>query len=119
MGTDAFIEPLVVVLILTAGVLINRRRKDVSVLQSFRADPYDTGDCDLLGGGGCGPGPGSGSTTPVLPCLEPQWRERKLLGRAVRSRNTRVWKHTAASRFLAKFPFLVEVWYWLLVYWVG
>ena len=44
VSSSAFIEPSVVVLILTTGVLINRRRKDVSVLQSFRADPYDTGD---------------------------------------------------------------------------
>lgn len=23
------------------------------------------------------------------------------------------------SRFLAAFPFLIEIWYWLLTYWVG
>lgn len=119
MGADAFIEPLVVASILTAGVLINRRRKDVSVLQSFRTEAYDAGGCDSYGGGGRGSGSSSGTATPVPPCSESQWRERRFLGRTVRSRNTRVWRNTAASRFLAKFPFLVEVWYWLLVYWVG
>jgi hypothetical protein len=32
--------------------------------------------------------------------------------------DTARFRGTLASRFLAHFPFLIEVWYWLLTYWV-
>jgi len=113
MGADAFIEPIVVASILTAGVFVNRRRKDISIIQSFWKDPYG----DHLWS--------SPSATNLLspslttPTMEPQWRERMFFGWTMRSRNTSMWRDTAVSRFLAKFPFVLEVWYWLLVYWVG
>lgn len=100
MGFDAFAEPLIVLTILTAGVLLNRR-------PSPTATPPGS------------PRSVNSNTRLLPPTAEPQWRERKLLGRTVRSRNTARWSETAASRILARFPFLVEVWYWLLVYWVS
>ena len=94
MGADAFIEPIIVATILTGGVYFNRRRP--SLKDGYR----------------------SLSSESLLPNMEPQWRERKVFGRLVRSRNTAVWMDTMTSRFIANYPFVVEVWYWLLVYWV-
>lgn len=42
------------------------------------------------------------------------WRWR----RTVSSPNTEVFKDRLLSRVLRKFPFLVEAWYWALIYWV-
>jgi len=94
MGADAFIEPIIVATILTSGVFLNRRR--TSLDDGYRS-PLSEG---------------------LLPNMEPQWRERKVFGRMARSRNTAVWRDTKISRFIARYPFVVEVWYWLLVYWV-
>lgn len=38
--------------------------------------------------------------------------------RTVTSPNTEVFKDRLLSRLLRKFPFLVEAWYWALIYWV-
>jgi len=59
----------------------------------------------------------SSSTNLLSPMLEQKYRERQFFGRTVHSRNTARWSGTLGSRFLRKFPFLIEVWYWLLVYW--
>ncbi|OCH94532.1 hypothetical protein OBBRIDRAFT_125010 [Obba rivulosa] len=48
---------------------------------------------------------------------EAKYRERKFFGYRLKSRNTTRWRKTWLSRVLYKFPFLLEVWYWLLVYW--
>ncbi|KAI5815463.1 PAP2 superfamily-domain-containing protein [Pyronema omphalodes] len=112
MGADAFIEPLVVAGILTFGVLINRRRKDVSILQAFWTDPY--GEPELPDCQGVSPA----TSTALIPGIEPQWRKRDFFKWTIKSRNTARWKDKRFSRFLAKFPFLIEVWYWLLVYWI-
>jgi hypothetical protein len=37
----------------------------------------------------------------------------------VMSPNTRRFKDYFLSRLLQKFPFLVEAWYWALIYWVS
>lgn len=94
MGADAFIEPIIVATILIGGVYVNRR--STSLKDGYR----------------------SPSSESLLPNMEPQWRERKVFGRTVRCRNTAVWRDTKISRFIARYPFAVEVWYWLLVYWV-
>lgn len=102
MFADAYLEPLIVFSILTAGVLFNRRR----------SAPVRDGSWS----------PGSTSSSEGLllgPVLEPQWRERKFFGKKMKSKNTARWKNSLVSRLLRRFPFLVEVWYWLLVYWVS
>ncbi|KAJ7634933.1 PAP2 superfamily-domain-containing protein [Roridomyces roridus] len=92
MSFGAYAEPALVVSILTAGVLLNRRRD---------------GDSP----------PMSPSSEPLLSTGESAYRQREFFGRPIKSRNTAVWRHTWVSRILRRFPFLVEVWYWLLVYW--
>ncbi|KAK4140054.1 PAP2 superfamily-domain-containing protein [Dichotomopilus funicola] len=52
----------------------------------------------------------------------PRWRKRRLrcLGweKEVTTPNTEIFKDRFLSRVLQRFPFLVEVWYWALIYWV-
>jgi hypothetical protein len=54
---------------------------------------------------------------------EPKWRVRELniMGykKEVTSPNTRQFQDYFLSRLLKKFPFLVEAWYWALIYWVS
>ncbi|KAI5776501.1 PAP2 superfamily-domain-containing protein [Geopyxis carbonaria] len=98
MGFDAFAEPLLVFSILAAGVLYNRQPPKKLASRDGSWSPLsDSGH--------------------VPPQLEPLHRERKFFGRRIASRNTARWRNTFQSRVLARFPFLVEVWYWLLVYW--
>ncbi|OCL03966.1 hypothetical protein AOQ84DRAFT_226676, partial [Glonium stellatum] len=51
-----------------------------------------------------------------------RWRRREieLLGwrREVATPDTRVFRGRLLSRLLRRFPFLVEAWYWALIYWV-
>lgn len=52
-----------------------------------------------------------------------RWRRREieLLGwrREVATPDTRVFRGRLLSRLLRRFPFLVEAWYWALIYWVS
>jgi hypothetical protein len=54
---------------------------------------------------------------------EPKWRKREVvvlgMRKDVMSPNTRRFKDYFLSRLLQKFPFLVEAWYWALIYWVS
>lgn len=58
----------------------------------------------------------------LLPSQENKWRQRqlRLLGwcKTVETPNTAVFRNRLLSRLLHKFPFLVEAWYWALIYWV-
>ncbi|KAJ6588969.1 PAP2 superfamily-domain-containing protein [Mycena capillaripes] len=94
MSFGAYAEPTIVLAILTAGVVLNRRRNN---------DAWS---------------PLSPTAEPLLATADAPYRERVVFGRTIRSRNTAVWRNTRASRILRRFPFLVEVAYWGLVYWV-
>ncbi|RQM08379.1 hypothetical protein DH86_00002625 [Scytalidium sp. 3C] len=58
----------------------------------------------------------------LLVSQEPKWRTQslQLFGwkREIVTPNTRRFKGYLLSRLLEKFPFLVECWYWALIYWV-
>lgn len=63
------------------------------------------------------------STSPsLLVTQEPKWRTRVLGAWGVRKEvttpNSRQFKGYFFSRLLERFPFLVECWYWALIYWV-
>lgn len=131
MGAGAFIEPAVVVGLLFGGTWINRdpeysmssarynrwKHGPSSTDSSNRSlDDLEASD-SLLGEAR------SGSSSPfLLPAQEARWRKRevRLLGLKweVTSPNTRVFRGHLLSRLLRKFPFLVEAWYWALIYWV-
>src|SRR5262245_16258776 len=130
MGVGAFLEPAVVLALLFGGTYFNRntsysiwaRRDARSPVSSASGSRTSSPDGQASGM--------SGSQTllrrshsPLLPDQEPRWRKRelRLLGwrREVVSPNTKVFKQRFLSRLLRKFPFLVEAWYWALIYWVN
>jgi hypothetical protein len=147
MGAGAFIEPLVVITLLFGGTWLNRnksytlfpsRNHSHSPSTSRTHSPTSSyssrsPSLDSL--------PGSGSSTPLSSTsllskssydtvrgfapvdVEPKWRRRQigLFGwrTEVTSPNTRRFREYFLSRLLRKFPFLVEAWYWALIYWVS
>jgi len=58
----------------------------------------------------------------LLATQEPKWRTRTIgvwgVRKEVTTPNTRRFKGYFLSRLLETFPFLVECWYWALIYWV-
>ena len=55
--------------------------------------------------------------------LDPRWRQRTLRlwkwEKKVITPNTEVFEDRLLSRVLRRLPFLVEAWYWALIYWVS
>lgn len=134
MGAGAFIEPLVVVTLLFGGTWFNRntsytlfptRRQDRWSSEKRYAsrdgspDSLESGltEDELLGGSR------RSSAQSLTASQEPSWRQRQIgvfgWKKEVTSPNTRVFKEYFLSRLLMKFPFLVEAWYWALIYWVS
>ncbi|KIW80895.1 hypothetical protein Z517_03918 [Fonsecaea pedrosoi CBS 271.37] len=139
MGAGAFLEPLAVVVLLFGGAWINRAPDSFSSSRSpltFSAeeDDHDVPDLPLARAVDSGADAdienlhisrSKRSLSPsLLPNQEDKWRERELkipvLGhrRVVQTPNTAMFRHRLLSRILHKFPFLVEAWYWALIYWV-
>jgi hypothetical protein len=131
MGTGAFVEPLVVVTLLFGGTWVNRntryrifdRRQDNSPsprssspasIESGCSSPYSTSSLidDQF----------RAASPSLLAQQEAIWRKRevRILGwrMEVDSPNTRRFESYFLSRMLKKFPFLIEAWYWALIYWV-
>lgn len=131
MGAGAFIEPLVVVTLLFGGTWFNRnttytlfprnqgerwshekrRHSSVGSIESgLTEDALLSGDRRR-------------SSNSLLSSEESKWRKREVgaFGKtiAVTSPNTRRFRNNFLSRVLVKFPFLVEAWYWALIYWVS
>lgn len=131
MGIGAVLEPLVVVTLLFGGAWINRatdynfsrrssRWQDGKVVppdNETETSIYDVpGMKQLLSK--------NRSLSPsLLPSQESSMRQRDLrifgFTRTIETPNTAVFRHRFLSRVLHKFPFLVEAWYWALIYWVG
>ncbi|OBS21343.1 hypothetical protein FPOA_07681 [Fusarium poae] len=129
MGVGSFLEPLVVVTLLFGGAYFNRskdynfwtNKSGFASLKSYkRSDDLPKRDSteSLMSGW-------SGSRSPNLDShknTQPSLRRRKLqvLGykRIVSTPNTQVFEDRLLSRLLKKLPFLVECWYWFLIYFV-
>ncbi|CAG8113527.1 unnamed protein product [Penicillium salamii] len=119
MGVGAILEPLVVIVLLFGGTWINRvvspnpRRKS-NLPRAASSDSLESGYSTSTKDGLLG------SRTPS-PLPDEKWHKRQigLLGFKweVTSPNTAVFQDRILSRLLRKFPFLVECWYWALVYW--
>ncbi|KAK2056966.1 integral membrane protein [Colletotrichum caudatum] len=141
MGIGAVAEPLVVITLLFGGTFFNRNTggggggsgnahgnlgwkggPDVDDVEHKRSDERRSGvstpdsEESLLSVGAWS------SSSTLAPHEEPPMRTRrvKFFGyqRLVTTPNTRVYKVRLLSRVLRKFPFLVEAWYWALLYWV-
>lgn len=124
MGAGAVLEPLAVVVLLFGGTWINRRS---GCSASQLAPEHSQADS---------PGPQlsdeSRASSPDLENADPrrplltfqrQWQKRTIyvLGVSwkVATPDTSIFQDRFLSRVLRKFPFLVECWYWALVYWVS
>lgn len=138
MAVGAFLEPAIIVSLLTGGTLVNRDKSRSQGTSSSRRPPpwqdleYATGGASPLEGTEDGKElvSRSSSTSTIwhetsdgktnLPSS--RWRERKLKffgwERTITTPNTEVHKDRFLSRVLRRYPFLVEVWYWALIYWV-
>lgn len=131
MALGAILEPLVVVTLLFGGAWFNRNR-DYSLRESrptwapvdgsfkksdeFRKRHFSQESLESFSESSWGQ-----SGLPSLHDAATQRRRRiNILGyeRLVTSPNTLVFKDRFLSRVLRKFPFLVEAWYWALIYWV-
>lgn len=128
MGIGAVLEPLIVVTLLFGGAWINRatdpshgrgsRRRYATNLEGNEdAEKYlDEGNIRPLSNRNRSLSPS------LLPSQEEPWRQRELrvLGwsKTVQTPNTAMFRNRLLSRVLHKFPFLVEAWYWALIYWV-
>ena len=133
MAPNAFLEPLVVVSLLAGGTIVNRNTQ-ASISSSLRPskeslrDPFDDHLEDGLSRDNSSDtlykSVDSGLISPsLLPDTESRWRRREIgilsWKKRVTSPNTRVYRGTLLSRILHRFPFLVEAWYWALIYWVS
>jgi hypothetical protein len=123
MGAGAFIEPLVVVTLLFGGTWVNRNteyrlfnRRRVYAHSPRSSSPSSSS----IDSGRSSPS----SSVSLLSQIdeEPKWRTRNIhimgLRKEITSPNTRQFQDYFLSRLLKKFPFLVEAWYWALIYWV-
>ena len=140
MGIGAFLEPLTVIVLLFGGAWINRSPDPFSATSASQSSRFveDDGDVPDL------PlarevededefdiekqhiSKSKRNLSPsLLPTQEDKWREREVImpglgyRTIVETPNTAVFRHKILSRVLHKFPFLVEAWYWALIYWVG
>lgn len=115
MSLGAVLEPLLVVGLLGTGVWLNRvpearvfgkdDSKETTVVEWVPL--LDEEGQRLL----------DEDTAPIPSHRQHQLRLGHLI-RTVQTPNTAVHKNRLCSRVLRKFPFLVEVWYWALIYWV-
>lgn len=130
MGIGGIIEPLVVVVLLFGGAYVNRN----TTYTLFPKTPHDRWSQEKhLTSEQSSPASTRSSWTeeglldenrrPLSPDRDTRWRKReiRLFGwkREVSSPNTSVFEDHFLSRVLRKFPFLVEAWYWALIYWVS
>lgn len=132
MGAGAFLEPLAVVVLLFGGAWINREPNVARSHPRRNSAPYSLRREDEEDGDGLLNDPSDPilkSTVPTRvhsPSLiakdEEGWRKRSVgfwrWSAQLETPNTTVFRNRMLSRLLHKFPFLVECWYWALVYWV-
>ncbi|KAJ5306682.1 hypothetical protein N7508_005697 [Penicillium antarcticum] len=127
MGVGAVLEPLVVIVLLFGGTWINRatganahrhyaRRKSADLVRAASPDSLESGYSS--------PTTKDGLLIPRSrsPLHIPDgWHKRQVgifgLTFEVSSPNTAIFQDRLLSRLLRKLPFLVECWYWALVYW--
>lgn len=129
VAIGAVAEPLVVVALLIVGTWINRdftpgRKRRLIDVRRVSSDDSETDRLIHDEEGLIGDTLEARSASPsLLAAQEPKWRTRRLgiwgLETEVVTPNTRRFKGYMLSRLLEKFPFLVECWYWALIYWVS
>lgn len=91
------LEPAFVAALLTAGCIINRRRSTDIIQANSIAGPSDA----QVNGDNAW-----------------NWKEMKFFIWTIKVPSNERFHMRLFSRFLGMFPFLMEVWYWLLTYWI-
>ena len=129
MGVSLFLEPLVVVVLLFGGAWINRVTDFSFSTQKSQwqgYDPFEEANAAFQSyrtNGEPAKNKKRSLSSLLLPSPESSWRERdiRILGLQFRihSPDTAVFQNRLLSRLLYKFTFLVECWYWALIYWVS
>lgn len=125
MGAGIWVEPLVVVTLLFGGAWINRARPETIPSAVLSAWGRHKRSDDSLESGSSSPQTEDGLLSRSFSWGVDQrngWRTRTIALFGVRketcSPDTSVFSDRILSRILKRFPFLVEVWYWALIYWV-
>ncbi|RDW87516.1 hypothetical protein BP5796_03210 [Coleophoma crateriformis] len=127
-GIGAVAEPLIVIALLISGTWINRdfapgrRRASQRPAETRRVSDESANRHEGVAGT-IGDEEAARSSSPsLLGTQEPKWRKRDLsfwgLKTQVTTPNTRKFRGYVLSRLLERLPFLVECWYWALIYWV-
>lgn len=136
MGVGAVLEPLTVIVLLFGGTWINRRREYSNRSSNGARAQYFLSSGSISDSDEADEETGlrhaaekyahaeSRSPSPsLLHHNEEPWRTRTIaIGpykHEVYSPNTKVFRNRLLSRLLYRLPFLVECWYWALVYWVS
>ena len=130
MGVGAFAEPLVVISLLVGGTWVNRTRNNADRHRIWGEHKRDDSSASGVSRSGSFasedgvPSPRDRSHSPSY-LAQPQiggWHTRTIsfMGwrRDVQTPNTAVFSDRLLSRLLHRLPFLVECWYWALIYWV-
>ncbi|KAJ5664737.1 hypothetical protein N7462_011550 [Penicillium macrosclerotiorum] len=131
MGLGVVVEPLVVIVLLFGGTWVNRTTETSSTSSSSyirrRESSATRADSPALSESGySSPTSKDGllssrSLSPLPGVSDDQWQKRHIslfgLSWTVMSPNTHVFQDRLLSRLLRRLPFLVECWYWALVYW--
>lgn len=120
MGVGAFVEPLVVISLLLGGTYINRNTSYIifSKRQHIETKEREDSPSDieslLLQ---------DEHRSEHWSLKSSRWHMRTVwtfgTSLEVKSPDTTVFRDHFLSRVLRKFPFLVEAWYWALIYWVS
>lgn len=131
MGAGVILEPLVVVLLLFGGTWVNRvTDSSLARIHTRRrsADYARAASPGSVESGYTSPTPKDGLLSPRCRSSSPairedRWRKRQIrifgLSAFVITPDTAVFRDRLLSRLLQRLPFLVECWYWALVYWVS
>jgi hypothetical protein len=114
MGVGAILEPAVVLFLLFGGCWVNRNTYYSLNFSQWARHWKKAAQDEETALKGLKPTPSS---------TEEKWRTRDIgIGHfktSVTCPNTKQFEDKWFSQVIHKFPFLVEVWYWALIYWVS
>ncbi|KAI9669854.1 MAG: hypothetical protein M1817_004595 [Caeruleum heppii] len=119
------LEPLVVASLLGLGTLANRRRTGAHLsLPRVQVDEYGVEEADPTSeaDGAIRLASPSRTSSPDITGDKPRWRMRRIgilrWTTYVVTPDTRRYRGSIMSRLIGRYPFLIEAWYWFLIYWV-
>ncbi|KAI5288422.1 hypothetical protein KEM52_001166 [Ascosphaera acerosa] len=104
-----------------AGDIAGLKQGIVENVSSDYSSSADLSDDSSSSGGALDTDVERALSSSLLPHQEPTWRTRQVSvfgwQKTMTTPNTARFRNYPLSRLLARFPFLVEAWYWALVYW--